>query len=158
MKDRRSHTQLAAALCLHWGVPCWLIDLLLLPTAPLRLPSSGGCSYLSRGGRRRSSLLIEHGADATLSRLGGEEVADDVNCRFLTGRRTLFGQFDHRRCSPLHFTHILAALADDATNLTRRHQQFHGQSDVLAGRHETFLSHLLENEVLSLSNDRNGTR
>ena len=39
---------------------------------------------------------------------------------------------------------------DESTDLGRRHHQLDGQSDVLAGRHEAFLAHLLEDQVLSL--------
>lgn len=98
----------------------------------------------------RRLLLAHHGPDAPLSRLDGKKVADDVDGRLLAGGSALLRQFDDRRRRPLHLAHVLAALADDAAHLARRHQELDRQTDVLAGRHEPFLAHLLENEVLGL--------
>lgn len=63
-------------------------------------------------------------------------------------RLRLLRQLDQRARHALQLPDVLSALADDPSNLGRGHDDLHRQPHVLRPRHETFLSHFLEDQEL----------
>lgn len=132
---------------------CRIKILVLLAVPAARV---GGCVPHPGPGLKRRPLLEllvllhEHRPDPSLRGLDGEEVADDVNRRLLARRSPLLREFDDGGSRPLHLPHVLPPFPDDPAHLARWHKELHSQPDVLPGRHEAFLPHLFEYEVLSL--------
>lgn len=87
--------------------------------------------------------------------LDAVEGAHDVYSSFMIvrcsgGRLRLLGQLDQGARDALELADVLPAFANNAANLRRRNYYLYSQPHVVRSGHEAFLSHLLEDQVLSL--------